>query len=67
MRSVILRDEAPSVAVRVLPGKTVQTRDDLAPTVSELFFGGQLIPNLDAEQAARLASAGVVEVLYGES
>lgn len=61
MRNALIPDEAPSLAVRVLPGYSVQTHDDLAPTVPELFVGGDTIPNLEADLAHRLVAAGVVE------
>lgn len=60
-RNPLLRDDAPNVAVRVARGVAVRAIDDMAPSVSRLFWEGELIPNLELSEAVTLIAYGLVE------
>lgn len=59
-RSVLLVDECPTMRVRVRHGFTVQCSDEYAPTIPQLFFEDQEIPNLGIGQAEHLIAIGAV-------
>ena len=58
----LLRDEGPTVAVRVRPEWAVRGFEDLAPTVSVVFGEGDVF-NLAAYEAPDLIALGAVELV----
>jgi hypothetical protein len=61
--SALIYNEGPTVAVRVRPGWTLQSRDDLAPDIPVMWGEGEEIPNLAKDEVASLIELGAVELI----
>jgi hypothetical protein len=62
-RSVLLREPAETVDVRVLDGYALHVHQVAAPTIKELYCEGEVIEDLDLGQARDLIACGIVEAV----